>query len=316
MRWGPGHRRRARGPIGVRVTSSELLSEGMSAVPSDRSRLSSMPPELTRQRQAISTLLEFCEESSLVTSLSVGCSIGRNAADALSDIDAAIGVRAPRGAAGAEQVREVESSTVELLPRLGRCVDVLRQETASDDFFILRVFAQFEDRLQLDLAVVAEAEVRRGEAAPDFVALYWSGDRPASTSFPSAREVSSTQVQDWAFLGWRALLDANKYLQRGSLWEAHHRLHEARERIWMLWATGHGATYPWHGLSQVLDHDPDLLPPGIEATVAGLDSDDLRRAVVATAGVLDHASTVAARKCGTHLHTGIAEYTRRTVTPG
>ena len=72
-----------------------------------------MPPELTRQRQAISTLLEFCEESSLVTSLSVGCSIGRNAADALSDIDAAIGVRAPRGAAGAEQVREVESSTVE-----------------------------------------------------------------------------------------------------------------------------------------------------------------------------------------------------------
>ena len=135
-------------------------------------------------------------------------------------------------------------------------------------------------------------------------------------SFPSAREVSSTQVQDWAFLGWRALLDADKYLQRGSLWEAHHRLHEARERIWMLWATGHGATYPWHGLSQVLDHDPDLLPPGIEATVAGLDSDDLRRAVVAAAGALDHASRVAARKCGTHLHTGIAEYTRRTVTPG
>jgi hypothetical protein len=274
-----------------------------------------MPPELARQRQAISTLLEFCEESSLVTSLSVGCSIGRNAADALSDVDAAIGVRAPRGAAGAEQVRDVERSTVELLPRLGARIDVLRQETASDDLFIRRVFAQFEDRLQLDLAVVAEAEVRRGDAAPDFVALYWSSDRPPSASFPSAREVSGKQVQDWAFLGWRALLDADKYLQRGSLWEAHHRLHEARERIWMLWATAHGATYPWHGLSQVLDHDPDLLPPGIEATVAGLDSDDLRRAVVATAGVLDHASTVAARKCGTQLHAEIAEFTLRTVTP-
>ena len=275
-----------------------------------------MPPQLTRQRQAMTTLLEFCEASPLVTSLSVGCSIGRNAADALSDIDAAVGVRAPRGAAGAEQVRDVESSILELLPALGACIDVLRQETASDDVFIRRVFAQFEDRLQLDLAVVAEAEVRRGDAAPDFVALYWSGDRAASRNFPSAREVSGKQVQDWAFLGWRALLDADKYLQRDSLWEAHHRLHEARERIWMLWATAHGATYPWHGLSQVLDHDRGVLPPGIEATVAGLDGHDLRRAVVATAGVLDHVSTVAARQCGARLHTEIAEYTRRTVTSG
>jgi hypothetical protein len=213
-------------------------------------------------------------------------------------------------------VRDVEISIVELLPRLGARIDVLRQESVSDDVFVRRVFAQFEDRLQLDLAVVAEAEVRRGDAAPDFVALYWSSDRPATRNFPSAHEVSGKQVQDWAFLGWRALLDADKHLRRDSLWEAHHRLHEARERIWMLWATAHGATYPWHGLSQVLDHDPDLLPPGIEATVAGLDRHDLRRAVVATAGVLDHASTLAARQCGTQLHTGIAEYTRRTVSPG
>ena len=84
----------------------------------------------------------------------------------------------------------------------------------------------------------------------------------------------------------------------------------------MLWATAHGAPYPWHGLSQVLDHDPGLLPPGIEATVAGLDSDDLRRAVVAATRVLDHASTLAARRCGTRLHTAIADYTRRIVTPG
>ena len=35
-----------------------------------------------------------------------------------------------------------------------------------------RIFAQFADRTQLDLAVIAEAEVRRGDAAPDFVPLY------------------------------------------------------------------------------------------------------------------------------------------------
>ena len=133
-----------------------------------------------------------------------------DAADALSDVDAVIGVRAARGAAGAEQVRDVEGSIVELLPRLGALVDLLCQETAGDEFLICCVFAQFEDRLQLDLAVVAEAEVRRGDAAPDFVALYWSSDRPASRKFPSALDVSSKQVQEWAFLGWRALLDADK----------------------------------------------------------------------------------------------------------
>ncbi len=285
-------------------------------MPVDRSWISSLPPELGRQGRAIRALVELCEESSLVTSLSVGCSIGRNAADALSDVDAAIGVRAPRGAAGGERVRDVDSAVVELLPRLGTLVDVLRQETAGPEFFIRRIFAQFEDRLQLDLAVIAEAEVRRGVAAPDFVAVYWSSGQPGAANGSPAREVTDQQVQDWSFLGWRALLDADKYLLRGSLWEAHHRLHEARDRIWMLWAAAHGATYPWHGLSQVLDHDPDLLPPGIEATVAALDRDDLRRAVAATAEVLDQASTTAARNCGTRLPSGMADYARRTVTGG
>ena len=267
-----------------------------------------MPPELTRQRQALSTLLELCEESPLVTSLSVGCSIGRNAADALSDIDAAIGVRAPRGAAGAAQVRAVESSIVELLPGLGALIDVFRQETASDDFFIRRVFAQFEDRLQLDLAVVAEAEVRRGDAAPDFVALYWSSDRAASRRFPSAREVSGKQVQDWAFLGWRALLDADKYLQRGSLWEAHDRLHEARERIWMLWAAAHGATYPWRGLTQVLDHDPASClrasRPPLPASTATTSA--VRWWPLRAARPRQHARSTPVRNAR---HTGIADYT-------
>ena len=73
---------------------------------------------------------------------------------------------------------------------------------------------------------------------------------------PAAYAVTGEQVREWAFLGWCALIDADKYLRRGSLWEAHSRLHEARHRIWALWAAAQGAMYPWHGLSQVLDHDP------------------------------------------------------------
>ncbi|HET6193028.1 MAG TPA: hypothetical protein VFE59_39200, partial [Trebonia sp.] len=98
---------------------------------------------------------------------------------------------------------------------------------------------------------------------------------------------------------------------RGSLWEADSRLHEARHRIWALWAAAHGALYPWHGLSQVLDHDPGNLPPGIESTVAGLAAEDLRRAVRASAEVLVTASEAAARRHPADLPTAMAAYVTR-----
>jgi hypothetical protein len=73
--------------------------------------------------------------------------------------------------------------------------------------------------------------------------------------------------------------------------------------------------YPWHGLSQVLDHDPDDLPPGIESTVAGLDAADLRRAARASAGVLAAASEAAARRHPTDLPAAMADYVTRALFP-
>jgi hypothetical protein len=113
---------------------------------------------------------------------------------------------------------------------------------------------------------------------------------PAAGSAPHGElqapyAVTGDQVREWAFLGWCALIDTDKHLRRDSLWEAHSRLHQARHHIWALWAAAHGALYPIHGLSQVLDHDPGNLPPGIESTVAGLDAADLRRARAST-GIL------------------------------
>jgi hypothetical protein len=104
------------------------------------------------------------------------------------------------------------------------------------------------------------------------------------------------------------LVDADKYLRRGSLWEAHNRLHEARHHIWALWAAAAGALYPWHGLSQVLDHDPGDLPPGIESTVAGLDTADLRRAACASATLLAKVSASAAQQCPADLPSAMASY--------
>ena len=293
-----------------------------------RAWLAALPGELAAQRHVMAGLIEFCEATPPVTSLSVGCSLGRGAADALSDIDAALGIAAECGAVGAGPVQAVEAKVVAALPGLGTLVDVLRHRVGPADRLIRRIFAQFADGTQLDLAVVAEAEVRRGDAAPDFVPLYQAagapedgvqagggpedgtpaGPSPASDEPGPAYAVTGEQVREWAFLGWCALIDADKYLRRGSLWEAHNRLHEARHYIWVLWAAATGALYPWHGLSQVLDHDPRNLPPGIESTVTGLDPAGLRRAARASAALLTQVSASAAQRHPADLPSAMAGY--------
>jgi hypothetical protein len=291
-----------------------------------RAWLAALPDELTAQRRLMAGLAERCAAWPLATSLLVGCSLGRGAADALSDVDAALGVDAPPGEAGAERVETVAAMVVAALPELGTLVDVLRHPTGPADQHVRRIFAQFADGTQLDLAVVAEAGIedrRRGGGAPDFVPLYQApalrdSAEPAVAGGPAgdaeqsaAYAVTGEQVREWAFLGWCALIDTDKYLRRGSLWEADSRLHEARHRIWALWAAAHGALYPWHGLSQVLDHDQGNLPPGIESTVAGLEPADLRRAARASAGVLVTASEAAARRHPANLPTAMAAYVTR-----
>ncbi|MGH3261017.1 MAG: hypothetical protein ACRDNS_03375, partial [Trebonia sp.] len=262
-----------------------------------RAWLAALPGELAAQRRVMAALVDRCAGWPLVTSLQVGCSLGRGAGDALSDIDAALGVDAPDGEAGAAQIDATAELVATALPELGSLVDVLRHRAGPAGRPVRRIFAQFADGTQLDLAVVPEPEIearRRSGGAPDFVALYLApgpwGEREADDRSPggepaAAYAVTGDQVREWSFMGWCALLDADKYLRRGSHWEAHARLHEARERIWALWAAAQGAMYPWHGLSQVLDHDPGNLPPGIESSVAGLDAADLRRAARASAGV-------------------------------
>jgi hypothetical protein len=205
----------------------------------------------------------------------------------------------------ADQVEAIEEILVAALPELGTLVDVLRHPVGPKGQW-RRIFAQFADGVQLDLAVVADSSVveRLGNGgAPDFVVVY----RKA----PAAYDVSGAQVREWAFLGWCALIDMDKYLRRGSLWEAHNRLHDARHQIWALWAATHGAMYPWHGLSQVLDHDPSNLPPDIESTVAGLDLADLLRAARASAEILTAVSESAAERYQADLPVEMAGYVTR-----
>ncbi len=80
-------------------------STGESGAMTGRAWLAALPGELAPQRHIMGRLIEFCETTPTVTSLSVGCSLGRGAADALSDIDAALGIDARSGDAGAGRWR-------------------------------------------------------------------------------------------------------------------------------------------------------------------------------------------------------------------
>ncbi len=135
-----------------------------------RAWLAALPDELAAQRRVMARLADRCETWPLAMSLLVGCSPGRGAADAYSDIDAALGVDAPRGQAGAAMIGTAEAMVAAALPELGPLVDVLRHRTGPDSQHVRRNFAQFADGTQLDLAVVAEAEIetrRRAGGAPD-----------------------------------------------------------------------------------------------------------------------------------------------------
>jgi hypothetical protein len=67
----------------------------------------------------------------------------------------------------------------------------------------------------------------------------------------------------------------------------------------------------------VLDNDPRDLPPGIEATVAGLDPAQLRRAARASAVLLAEVSAAAGREHrAADLPTALAAYVARELERG
>lgn len=258
-----------------------------------REWLAALPGELDAQRRIMERLLGLCLAHPAARVFLVGCSIGRGAADALSDVDCFIGCH-PEGAG------EVIAAVRAGLPEMGELVDALEHPHAGQT----RIVGQFAGCVQLDL-VVGPAHQGR---APDEVVLYDPDGLMACDRVVSADIVTAETVREWAFLGWEALADVVKYLRRGSLWEALARLNQTRDRIWALWAAARGARYPAFGLPQVLDRDPGDLPHGIEATVAGLDAPGLRTAAIASSTVLEQVSALAARVHGGTLPDALARH--------
>jgi hypothetical protein len=250
----------------------------MRADSAGRAWVAALPAELDGQRAILTGLLDHCAADPRVSWLVIGCSLGRAAADRLSDLDLGAGVPAADFDAARAGLRRAVDA-------LGDLVESFEHQLPGVTGPHSRIFAQYADRCQVDLVVMADS-VDAGRV-PDVVVLHDPAGRVAIAG-PSA-PVTPGQVREWAFLGWCALADLGKYLRRGSAWEALARLDEARAQLWKLQAAAAGVAQPQYGLTSILDFAPGRVPPENAAAVAGLEPAALLAAARQAARLLGEA---------------------------
>ncbi len=219
-----------------------------------------LPGEMSGQQAILRRLLAQCEANDSIRWLVVACSVGRGAGDRLSDLDMGMGISDDAFDTALTEVRD-------LVDGLGDLVDSYYHQLPGLALRHERIFAQYADRCQVDL-VVFPASQATGPIR-DEVVLY-GPDESRADAFEQ-QPPTPQQLREWAFAGWCALADLGKYLRRGSVWEARHRLHDARDNAWRLWAAVLDVANPQYGLTSILDFAPDRLPAGMEGTVSQLD---------------------------------------------
>jgi len=243
-----------------------------------RAFLAAMPDAVTRQRDILAAMLDVIGNEPGLRWFELGCSLGRDAGDELSDIDCAVGVADDRWE-DALALGERLSATG------GRAVDEMRQVfPGPGGATCWHVFTLYDDGAQLSL-VLMPASWRAG-LRPGSVALHDPDAQLATLVRPRNADADAATLHEWASLGWIALGDVAKYLDRGSVWEAYQRLGQARSEVFKLWAASQPVDFPEYGLTAILDTRGATLPPEIDATVSTLDPADLRRATIVTARAL------------------------------
>ncbi|HKY50057.1 MAG TPA: aminoglycoside 6-adenylyltransferase [Candidatus Limnocylindria bacterium] len=240
--------------------------------------LRELPAELASQREAMRGLLREAARDPRIRVLVVGCSIGRGAADELSDVDALYGV--PEG-----DFEDVVRDSAALVRRIGDVVDLYQEiimPTEPGRQPYQHTFAQYANGVQFDLVVATTVE--RWTPRPDWVVLYDPDGRIDGEPKPTT--ASEQQIRKWMYAALVKLDGCAKYLTRGSLWEAKLQLDAARAEVWRLWAAAERIADPQYGLTAVLDAPDAPMPARIEDTVAGLDRRALRAAAITCAELL------------------------------
>ena len=240
--------------------------------------LRSLPTELSAQRAILDAFVATASEDDRIRALVVGCSIGRGAADRLSDIDALFGVRP-------DAWESALASSREWVERAGRVADMnqlILPEGAAPGKDYQHTYALYANGVELDLVVSRVREDWRRRA--DWVVLY-----DADGSIPEdvrAWTQTADDLKRWAYAALTRLNALAKYLERGALWEAHLCLENARADLWRICALAAGVPDAQFGVTAVFDDPRRPIPAGIERTVAGLDRTALLVAAIACCDLL------------------------------
>jgi hypothetical protein len=277
------------------MTADGLKAGGAEA--GGRDWVAALPAELDGQRAVLSRLLDYCAADPRVRWLVIGCSLGRAAADRLSDLDLGAGVTAADFDAARAGLRGAVDG-------LGDLVESFEHQLPGVTGPHTRIFAQYADRVQVDLVVMADS-VDAG-SIPNVVVLHDPGG--LITIRPKDDPVTPEQVREWAFEGWCALADLGKYLRRQSPWEALGRLDEARAALWKLQAAAAGVAQPQYGLTSILDYAPGRVAAELAATVAALEPAALLAAARQVARLLGAAGAGLGPELAAALPAAMARY--------
>jgi hypothetical protein len=240
--------------------------------------LDSLPSELERQRIVITKMIDTARADDRIRVVIVGCSIGRGAADALSDIDALIGVRPEHWEAACTDSRSwVESwdAPIDLW-------QIVLPEGAPDDKKYQHTYSQYASGVELDLVVSRVRGDWRRRA--DWVVLYDQDGVVPTDVTPYSHSVN--EVRQWGYAALTRLNALAKYVARGAFWEAHLCLENARADIWRICALADGVPDAQFGVTAVFDDPRRPVPHEMARTVAGLESGALRDAAIACCDVL------------------------------
>ncbi|PZF79927.1 hypothetical protein [Jiangella anatolica] len=189
----------------------------------------------------------------------LGGSLGRDAGDELSDVDAGLGVLLD-GARYEERRDAALAAARGYAVVAGELVQHLGSTEQPADHLVL----QYADGRQLSL-VVMPAGARPG-LAPGSQAVFDRSGRLAESFAPSALRAGDGQRREWAFLGWWGLADVAKHAGRGRVWRAIESLHEVRTFVWRLHAAELGVDYPAFGAVSVQNAELPA-PAGLAATL-------------------------------------------------
>lgn len=218
-----------------------------------------LPQVVAPQAAALMRLLEAAEADPRVRALEIKGSVARGAADEHSDLDTRVWI--------ADDDFDAALADLPALARsVGTPLDILFERPGSPFLFV-----QYDDGVQLEL-LARRASEAKGRAAGVVVLL----DRDGLLQHPY-EPAPSWELDKWSGWAWMALFDLDKYLRRGSLWEALITLEQARSLLLRHHAAETGVPDPQFALTSILDFGGSL-PERLEETVARLDAADLRRA--------------------------------------